>query len=151
MYRKPQKHDQTQTLRQAADQGLFLQSFCLNPACLKRTKEAVLDKILAFPDIQKLTLDELKQKTECTKCFMKKTIDLAYISDERDRTSSDTGSRLKKPRAKIVKYEASTAQNVFHKSSCGWLKNTSLQNTLRFTDRSDAIQQGFSPCKYCRP
>ena len=82
--------------------------------------------------------------------FDEKTLDFAFVLDDRDHVSLDKGLRLKKPKAKVIKYEASTSQNVFHKSSCGWLKNTSLQNTIRFTSRSDAIQQGFSPCKYCR-
>lgn len=157
MYRKPPKNDQTQTLRQAADQGLVLQSFCCNPACLNRTKEVVKDKISAFPAIENLTLNELKQKAICTKCLMKKTLDLVYVLGDRNRVSLHKGLSLEKPKAKvvkkvkIVKYEASTSQNVFHKSSCGFLDNTSLKDTIRFIDRADAIQQGFSPCKYCRP
>ena len=57
----------------------------------------------------------------------------------------------KKPRTKAIKYEASIAQNVFHRSTCGWLRNTSLKNTIQFRDRVEAIQQGFIPCKNCRP
>ena len=151
IYRKPQKIDQTQTLQQAAGLGLVLQSFCCNPACLKRTKERVLNKIADFPKIADLTLSELKKKAKCSKCQMEQTLELTFTPSLSEQAISPSTPIQKKPKTKAIKYEASIAQNVFHRSTCGWLRNTSLKNTIQFRDRVEAIQQGFMPCKNCRP
>lgn len=50
-------------------------------------------------------------------------------------------------------YVATTesAERVFHKPTCGWMKHVSLANEIRFDSRESAIKRGYSPCKYCHP
>ena len=82
---------------------------------------------------------------------MEETLELTFTPSLSEQATSPSTPIQKKPRNKAIKYEASIAQNVFHRSTCGWLRNTSLKNTIQFRDRVEAIQQGFMPCKNCRP
>jgi hypothetical protein len=67
----------------------------------------------------------------------------------------DRSVQLKeKPKAKkVIEYAATegTQDRVFHKSTCGWLKNTSSDREIRFSSRDEAIKRGFRPCTSCRP
>jgi hypothetical protein len=55
-------------------------------------------------------------------------------------TSSSSGSFI-----------ASANSHKFHYSSCRWGKKISEKNKVTFKSRSDAISQGYEPCKVCRP
>ena len=39
----------------------------------------------------------------------------------------------------------------FHRPGCRWAKNISHANRVCFKSRQDAIDQGYTPCKVCRP
>lgn len=51
----------------------------------------------------------------------------------------------------IGKYVASANSDKFHKNTCRFAKNIKDNNKLSFKSRSDAIKQGYSPCKLCNP
>ncbi len=38
-----------------------------------------------------------------------------------------------------------------HLSRCRWIKKMSPENIVLFTSRQDAINQGYAPCKVCKP
>jgi methylphosphotriester-DNA--protein-cysteine methyltransferase len=40
---------------------------------------------------------------------------------------------------------------VFHRSTCGWMKNVSMVNEIRFKDLDEAIKKGYQPCLFYRP
>jgi len=52
-----------------------------------------------------------------------------------------------------IKYEAFRRKKnmVFHLSTCKWLDNGRNDEIIKFKSREDAISQGFTPCKNCRP
>ncbi|MGR5299369.1 hypothetical protein ACPV5U_28755 [Vibrio mediterranei] len=41
--------------------------------------------------------------------------------------------------------------DVFHKSTCGWMKHVPMESEIIFRSRDDAIRRGFTPCKSCKP
>ena len=55
-------------------------------------------------------------------------------------SSSDSGS-----------YIASANSHKFHYTTCRWGKKISEKNKVTFNSRSDAISQGYEPCKVCQP
>lgn len=48
-------------------------------------------------------------------------------------------------------YIGSANTHKFHYSTCKWGRKISVKNKVRFNSRSDAISQGYEPCKVCRP
>ena len=48
-------------------------------------------------------------------------------------------------------YIASANSHKFHFPSCRWGKKISQKNKVTFKSRSDAISQGYEPCKVCKP
>lgn len=46
---------------------------------------------------------------------------------------------------------ANTINRVFHRPRCKWMTNVTAENEIRFTDRAQAIKQGYSSCVNCRP
>lgn len=48
-------------------------------------------------------------------------------------------------------YIASTNSNKFHYPNCRWGSKISDKNRVTFNSRSDAISQGYEPCKVCQP
>ncbi len=44
-----------------------------------------------------------------------------------------------------------STDNVFHKSTCGWMKHVPMKSEILFRSRDDAIRRGFAPCKSCKP
>jgi len=96
-----------------------------------------LDRLMSAKEIQSVSLVmRMLPSFKCSECGSKSI-------------------RIKeKPRAKpILQYAATegTEDRVFHKSTCGWLKNTSLDREIRFSTREEAIKRGFRPCTSCRP
>ena len=57
-------------------------------------------------------------------------------------TSSSTSSAT---------YVGSANTHKFHFSDCRWGKKISDKNRVTFNSRSDAISQGYEPCKVCQP
>jgi len=49
------------------------------------------------------------------------------------------------------KYVGSTNSNIYHYPSCKWAKEIYPQNEIWFSSPSDAMAQGYRPCKVCRP
>lgn len=48
-------------------------------------------------------------------------------------------------------YIGSANSHKFHYPSCRWGKKISDKNKVTFNSRSDAISQGYEPCKVCQP
>lgn len=48
-------------------------------------------------------------------------------------------------------YVGNKNSRVFHKPSCSSIKKTKDENKAYFKERSDAVNQGYSPCKRCNP
>lgn len=48
-------------------------------------------------------------------------------------------------------YIGSANSNKFHKSTCRFAKNIKNNNKVSFKSRSEAIDQGYTPCKVCNP
>lgn len=48
-------------------------------------------------------------------------------------------------------YVGNKKTHVFHKSSCSSIKKTKDENKAYFKERTDAVNQGYSPCKRCNP
>lgn len=48
-------------------------------------------------------------------------------------------------------YIASANSHKFHYPSCRWGQKISEKNKVTFNSRSDAISQGYEPCKVCQP
>ena len=48
-------------------------------------------------------------------------------------------------------YVGNKNSRVFHKPSCSSIKKAKKENKIQFKDRSEAIAQGYSPCKRCNP
>jgi endonuclease YncB( thermonuclease family) len=65
-----------------------------------------------------------------------------YSNTHSDESSghSDSGS-----------YIANTNTGKFHESSCKWGQKTAEHNRVYLNSRSDAISQGYKPCKVCNP
>ena len=67
-----------------------------------------------------------------------------------DKPSISSGKKKSTYHSKVW-LEASIEQDKFHKNTCGWLRNTSNLNIVKFKKREEAIQLGYEPCNYCKP
>lgn len=59
--------------------------------------------------------------------------------------------KSKKSFSQSVGYVASKKSMKLHYSNCRWASNISSSNRMEFTDREEAIKQGYSPCTVCSP
>jgi hypothetical protein len=48
-------------------------------------------------------------------------------------------------------YVGSVRMDKFHRVDCKWAKRISPENRYSFQSRAQAIEQGFAPCKVCKP
>jgi very-short-patch-repair endonuclease len=46
---------------------------------------------------------------------------------------------------------ARSLDQVFHRSTCGWIKNVRADDEISFANAADAIRRGYQPCTYCCP
>ena len=86
-----------------------------------------------------MTIDEIRNnlsKFKCSECG-----------------SKDIVIKEKPTAERIIEYVATeqTTDRVFHRSTCGWMKNVSAENEIRFRNRESAIKRGFRSCTSCRP
>jgi hypothetical protein len=56
-------------------------------------------------------------------------------------------SRLKDARVAT----ANSVERVFHRPRCGWMSRVPSIDEIRFPNRDAALQQGYQPCKNCKP
>ncbi len=62
--------------------------------------------------------------------------------------------RIRMPVAEKKKekiYFGNKRSPMLHLSKCRWIKKMLPENIVLFTARQDAINQGYSPCKVCKP
>ena len=75
-----------------------------------------------------------------------------YISSHKSSNSgSDSSSSFTSSSTGSGSYIASANSHKFHYPTCRWGKKISEKNKVTFNSRSDAISQGYEPCKVCQP
>lgn len=73
-------------------------------------------------------------------CSSSSTNTYSSSSDSFSSSSNDLGL-----------FVASSNSNKFHKPYCRWAKKIHDSNKISFNSRSEAINQGYEPCKVCQP
>jgi len=68
-------------------------------------------------------------------------------TQSKSQTRSETGSVKDLP----FKYSGNLYSHKFHRPRCPFCKAMSEYKKVRFHFRYQAIEQGFSPCRYCLP
>ena len=66
-------------------------------------------------------------------------------------SGSSSSSSFTSNSAGSSSYIASANSHKFHYPNCRWGKKISQKNKVTFNSRSDAISQGYEPCKVCQP
>ena len=86
-----------------------------------------------------------------------------YRTEESSQTETETGEMPDKISVNETKpgsggtaattgnYVGNKNSRVFHKPNCSSIKKTKDENKTYFKERSDAVNQGYSPCKRCNP
>lgn len=72
-------------------------------------------------------------------------------SSSTSNSVSPSSSSFTSSTADSGNYIASSNSHKFHYPSCRWGKKISEKNKVTFNSRSDAISQGYEPCKVCKP
>lgn len=75
----------------------------------------------------------------------------SYSSSNSGSTSSSSFAAGSTSSSDSGSFIASANSHKFHYPSCRWGKKISEKNKVTFKSRSDAISQGYEPCKVCRP
>ena len=75
----------------------------------------------------------------------------SYKSTNSGSSSSSSFSSASTGASNSGSYIASANSHKFHYPSCRWGKKISDKNKVTFNSRSDAISQGYEPCKVCQP
>ena len=60
-------------------------------------------------------------------------------------------SNNKQQEKKEYSYVANSNSGIFHHSSCSYVGRMSPSNKVAYDSRDDAIDDGYRPCKKCRP
>jgi methylphosphotriester-DNA--protein-cysteine methyltransferase len=58
---------------------------------------------------------------------------------------------VQKVRNSTMMFVASKESNLFHKSTCQYVKQILEKNRVYFMTREEAIKAGKSPCSVCKP
>lgn len=72
-------------------------------------------------------------------------------SHQTSSSSSDTGSSASHSSSDSGSYVGNANSGKFHVPSCGSVGKMSEKNKVFFSSRSEAINQGYVPCKRCNP
>ena len=75
----------------------------------------------------------------------------SYSSSNSGSSSSSSFSSGSTSGSDFGSYIASANSHKFHYPSCRWGQKISDKNKVTFNSRSDAISQGYEPCKVCQP
>ena len=75
----------------------------------------------------------------------------SYKSSNSGSSSSSSFSSASPSGSDSGSYIASANSHKFHYPSCRWGKKISDKNKVTFNSRSEAISQGYEPCKVCQP
>ena len=75
----------------------------------------------------------------------------SYKSSNSGSSSSSSFSSVSTGASDSGSYIASANSHKFHYPSCRWGKRISDKNKVTFNSRSEAIGQGYEPCKVCQP
>ncbi len=63
---------------------------------------------------------------------------------------SDTNDSVEEGKV-VAKYAGNSRSLTFHYPSCEWAKKIGSNNLVEFKNRQEAINQGYDPCKVCKP
>ena len=102
---------------------------------------------------------ETLKKLSLMGCSVYRTDELGTIIAETDGvTVSFSAERGEIPTAKadissedIGYYIGNKNSHVFHLPNCSGVINMSEKNKVRFSDREEALEQGYTPCSMCEP
>ena len=72
-------------------------------------------------------------------------------SHQTSSSSSDTGSSASHSSSDSGSYIGNANSGKFHVAGCGSVGKMSEKNKVFFSSRSEAINQGYVPCKRCNP
>ena len=72
-------------------------------------------------------------------------------SHQTSSSSSDTGSSASHSSSDSGSYVGNANSGKFHVAGCGSVGKMSEKNKVFFSSRSEAINQGYVPCKRCNP
>ncbi len=72
-------------------------------------------------------------------------------SHQTSSSSSDTGSSASHSSSDSGSYVGNANSGKFHLAGCGSVGKMSEKNKVFFSSRSEAINQGYVPCKRCNP
>jgi len=53
--------------------------------------------------------------------------------------------------ASALAYVGNLNSHKFHEDHCRWVRRMNEENKVYIENRTDAIRQGYIPCKVCRP
>jgi len=83
--------------------------------------------------------DEVTKRIKGYKCSKCKSKNVSVIVKHTNR--------------KTIEYAATknSVDMVFHKSTCGQMRNVSAINEIRSKNREVFINRGYTPCRSCRP
>lgn len=73
-----------------------------------------------------------------------------------DSTTAETvnGYKSEQPinsKSANITYVVNKSTKKFHLESCRYAKNSNTSSLMKSTDRSTLINDGYSPCKICKP
>ena len=73
-------------------------------------------------------------------------------SDSNSATASNVESTASNTSAASeISYIGNKNTMIFHKSDCSSVEKMKDKNKVSFTDRSEAVSNGYTPCGYCKP
>ena len=73
------------------------------------------------------------------------------VEEDKAEESSSENSKPQIEETEEAVYCANTNSKKFHLSNCGSVKTMKEENKLKTSDRQMLIDQGYTPCKICKP
>ena len=67
------------------------------------------------------------------------------------KTESPAFSEPETPTPKEESYIGNKSTHVLHRADCGSVKTMKDENKAEFPDREAALDEGYTPCKRCKP
>lgn len=102
-----------------------------------------------------LQLTEARQEIQTLQSKMQtKQNPVKPASTNKTATSSIAPSEPSPPsKSKVVEEDivANSRTGIFHRADCQYVSRMSVNNMVPYSSRDDAIDDGYRPCKKCRP
>ena len=140
-----------------------------NTGALKQVNKKILYYLDRLPladqrDVVKLN-DLIKEQESLIRVPLQVTVPLriSIFNDNERYRANHLGRRFREAqrkdriRAPLVEkekekiYFGNKRTPTLHLSNCRWIKRMQPKNIVLFTSRKDAVNQGYTPCKVCKP